>query len=179
MQQGLIRLSDLASRLAPALGEGRSAEVVVSAARAAGLMAPTLSVRDALLLLDTLARAPGIVGTAARYARQRFDSEQPVDEVDEPQSPSSRPKIPRPHGRIDAAQPAIFPFLAIVRWFVPSLGDERVREEVLASMQRVSLSPDAGLTQAEALAVLEDLAASPGVVGATARFAKAHLLLRK
>jgi hypothetical protein len=64
----------------------------------------------------------------------------------------------------------------IVNLLAPTLGEEKSEEVVLAALTRRQLPLDT-LDQKQALTLLEDLAAQHGLVGVTARFAKARLIL--
>jgi hypothetical protein len=64
----------------------------------------------------------------------------------------------------------------IARLLAAGIGMEKAEASVNAAMDALKLEPSS-LTRAQALAVLEHVAAEPGVVGVTARFAKSRLLL--
>ena len=64
----------------------------------------------------------------------------------------------------------------LVALLAPALGADKAREVVLAAARSFRFAPMA-LSQAQALTVLEQLAATPGIVGVVCRFAKARVLL--
>jgi hypothetical protein len=64
-------------------------------------------------------------------------------------------------------------------FFTPSVGEEKAREAVGAAITRLHLAHKNTLDRVEALAVLDEIATAPGIVGVAARFAKARILLRK
>jgi hypothetical protein len=158
----------VASMLAQTLGQEKSAEVVGVAAAALGYRGPTLDRGQVDHLLDNLARAPGLIGIAARFAQRR------VQAVEERAPPSSvRPVSERqppsdPHSRIRNE---------LVALLAQSLGVEKAEEEVAAAARRLGVGEK--VSAAQATSILEDLAKSSGPIGATARFAKARFLLRK
>ncbi len=57
-----------------------------------------------------------------------------------------------------------------------TVGQERAEEAVLDAVRRLGL-PSRALSRDQILAVLDDLAARAGLVGVTARFAKARAIL--
>src|SRR5579883_1447552 len=136
MPQALVKLTDLAARLAPLLGEEKSQEVVVGAARALDILSPTLSVRDALRLLDALGKSAGMVGAAARFAVNRYAAElqlgaaatQVVADAADAAAAVERTKA-RPEARADRLLTA----RQLVSALESSLGNDKAQEAVLAS----------------------------------------------
>jgi hypothetical protein len=63
---------DLIPLLAPAIGVEKARETIESAAARLGVEAGTLSAEEALAVLDLLAKADGIIGVVARFAKARF-----------------------------------------------------------------------------------------------------------
>lgn len=114
---------------------------------------------------DLLSRSPGIVGLAARYAMQKRHLSQ-----DNLAAVSSRPEPRPPAG-------TVLPFGEICAIFSPCVGNDKAAEIVRVAIRKLHLSEDA-LGKTEVLALLEDLASAPGLVGVTARFAKARVILR-
>jgi hypothetical protein len=125
-------------------------------------------------LLDALSSEPGLVGAAARVVRMRRRTSSPlrVDDTKDVGPPSSAPSYPestRPReATIDPEQ--------LVMLFAESLGNDKSRETIFAALKRDNL-PNTALDQRTALELLERLAHEPGIVGVTARFAKARLIL--
>ena|SRR5579859_895773 len=171
-------LAEVVALLAPTLGQEKSEEVVGETARSLGILGDEFTVSKALAVLDALGKWSGMVGVAARFARTRFEGrphegavvdEAPVSSggTRREAKPSSGRMPAAPH-RVDRKQ--------IVNLLAPTLGDEKSEEVVVAALSRRQLPLDT-LDQKQALIVLEDLAAQHGLVGVTARFAKARLIL--
>jgi hypothetical protein len=175
--------------LAPALGWEKSAEVVRAAAERLGYgggrdVAPA----EANALLEELARAPGMVGVAARFARLRNDFTAPA-----PRSSGRRPVVvdraaapPPPSARVTLDEaPASGPgswvrtlaVAEIVDILAHTIGQERSQDAVTSALRRLGLPPS-HLDRRQAMALLDDLATEVGLVGITARFAKARAILR-
>jgi hypothetical protein len=64
-------------------------------------------------------------------------------------------------------------------FFIPSVGEEKAREAVGTALTRLHFAHKNTLDRAEALAVLDEIATTSGIIGVAARFAKARILLRK
>ncbi len=58
-----------------------------------------------------------------------------------------------------------------------SVGDEKAREVLLEAARGLGLDPRA-MTRQEALALLESLAHTPGIIGVSSRFGRSRLLLK-
>jgi hypothetical protein len=114
-------------------------------------------------VLELLAADTGVLGAAARYARVRAARLSGNMRAASP--PSSRPK---PQPTATASQ--------IAELLTPSLGEEKSHEVIKAALDRRGI-PAEGIAYAQALDVLDDLAREAGIVGVTARFAKARLIL--
>ena len=69
------------------------------------------------------------------------------------------------------------PKTELVELLSPSLGEEKAGELVAATAASLGLNLD-NLDENQALQILEKLAGTPGLVGITARFAKARALLK-
>ncbi len=67
----------------------------------------------------------------------------------------------------------------LVAFFKPSVGEEKSREAVDTAIGRLHFVHKTQLDRVESLAVLDEIAAAPGIVGVAARFAKARILLRR
>jgi hypothetical protein len=175
------RLTEL---LAPTLGWEKSAEVVGAALARLGLPQGVIAPAEAFSVLDALAQTPGMVGIAARFARTR---------VDVPRVSTTRPRIDRsalpvpdpatppssrdvPSSRVNGTQKTLAAH-EIAALFAGAMGKEKGEEVVLGAARRLGL-PVTELDKAQALLLLDDLAAEPGIVGLCARFAKARLILR-
>lgn len=67
----------------------------------------------------------------------------------------------------------------LIAFFTPSVGEEKARESVGGALSRLHFAHKNTLDRVEALAVLDEIASTIGIVGVAARFAKARILLRK
>lgn len=158
-----IPLADLASWLTPMLASDDAEEAVRNAAARLGSRSTTFTETDAERILEELAQAADIVGLAAKRAQAKRAA----------RARQAVPGDPAPESRvagatIDAEQ--------IVTLLAAALGTDKAQKLVSAELQRAGLGDR--LTQADAMRVLETLAAVPGLVGVTARFAKARFVLR-
>jgi hypothetical protein len=158
-----IAKDEIAVLLSPALGQEKSDEVVVSAARRLGLAGKTFTADEARAIFDRLAEEEGFVGVVARLAISRGDVDTLVAKA--PSSRRVRVDTPPRSRRVD-----LVPLLA------PALGAAKARETIEAAAQKLGLDPDA-LDRDAALAVFDELSANEGIVGVVARFAKARFVL--
>jgi hypothetical protein len=160
--------------LAATLGWEMSEERVGAAMRRLGMSGGSLSHDQGMAILDELAKEPGMVGVTARFAKSRADlagSFEPVSSrrpasQDEP-TPSSAPARPT---KSTLSLREIVPMLS------HAVGQEKGHEAILAGVRRLGL-PEDRLDRDQAGFLFEDLAAQGGLVGITARFAKARLIL--
>lgn len=67
-----VLLSDLSATLARSLGDAKAEEAVQKAAAALGFAGPSVSIDQAVKLLESLVAQGGVVGTVARFAKVRF-----------------------------------------------------------------------------------------------------------
>lgn len=67
-----VRLSDLSATLGRSLGDAKAEEAVQKGAAALGLAGPSVSVDQAVKLLESLVAQGGVVGTVARFAKVKF-----------------------------------------------------------------------------------------------------------
>jgi hypothetical protein len=178
---------DVAALLASTLGWEKSEELVGTVATKLGLDPARLDPDQAIEILDMLSRQQGIVGVTARFARSRCDSLKRAS-----QSP---PKTPPPRrgagdaarsGSIPAPPPEVpssqvvskrLPISELVALLAPTIGQEKSAEAITAAARASGITEDR-LTQEQALGLFEVLASHDGLVGVTARFAKARLVLR-
>lgn len=84
---------------------------------------------------------------------------------------------PRVEGDPRARRGTLLPYSEVYAIFSPCVGDEKAGDLVRAAARKLLLPNDA-LGKAQVLALLEELASTPGIVGVTARFAKARIILR-
>lgn len=164
-----IATDELTKLLAAALGQEKSEEVILSTARSLGFEPPWFSANEVRALFATLSQVEGLIGVVARFAVSRGDVEALVESA-----LTESARNPTAHAPSSAKQRVaavdLLPLLA------PTLGTEKARDAVTASTLRQGFDP-ASLTHEQALAVLDDLARSEGIVGVVARFAKARFLL--
>ncbi len=166
---GSIGLDELVALLAPTIGEERAKELARSALDSIGVAGSSCSVHDAIRALENLGKMPGVAASVTRFAQARLLLRDPnATSHRAPSKPTSPPqKIEGPLTRTDLAA-----------LLAPTLGQEKSEEIVLGSFQKLGFSLD-GVSTAEGLAVLEELATSAGIVGIASRFAKVHLLMRR
>lgn len=170
-----LSFGDIAGMLAQTLGQEKSAEVVGAAAGALGYRGPLLTREQASHVLDYLSGSPGLIGIAARFAQRRAqaaDDREPPSTVRAVEHQGADRPPPAPSSERDAGVRG-----ELVALLAQSLGPEKAEEEVAAASRRLGLFGK--LESAQAASVLDELAKSPGAIGATARFAKARFLLRK
>jgi hypothetical protein len=176
---GRFSLRELVALLAPTLGQERSREAILGAAGELGLAGEAFAWEEALSVLDRLARGTGILALAARFARDRLANhvEAPLD------APASRrPSYPAGPRRAPSTRPfgmASEPGrrIAVTRLkaqLAPALGQEKSDQLVAEAMLWLRLGGE-DLALEQALSVLDRLGATPGLVGVTARFARARL----
>jgi hypothetical protein len=162
-----ISIQELAALLSPTLGEEPSHELLLEAFKTLQLSGPTVSVEDAVRVLDLLGQVTGIVGSVARFAKVRLERVGDAPPVDVA-SPARPPDPPRAELVTSAAE--------LVALLAPNLGQEKSAEIVHETLRRRRL-PAEGLSLGQALDLLEEIANAQGVIGVAARFAKARLLM--
>jgi hypothetical protein len=69
MSESRRSVTDLVGLLSPSLGDEKAREVVTSAAAAIGLHDQVIDRQQALVVLEHIARASGLVGITARFAK--------------------------------------------------------------------------------------------------------------
>ena len=188
-----IHRAELVLALAPSLGDEKSAEVVTAALDKLGFDGQVLEPTQVDAVLDLLAGEQGLVGVAARVAKQRsrvFSDDPNMVLSGESSSATRRSLWPRGidprlyESSTSLRAPSVPPtgpqrvrVKDLVRMLAPSIGDVRGEEAVRGALARMNLE-GAEISQDQALEALEMLAKEPGVVGVTARFAKARMLLK-
>lgn len=156
---------DVAALLAGALGWEKSLSVVDEAVRELKLDRESLSEADVSNVLSTLVEKPGLLGATARLLTTR--------RVSRPSAalPAIRSAVTTPRPVINSVTRG-----ELVGLLSPTLGAHKA-EEVLSGVC-ASLGLESESFSAEtALLVFERLAAEEGLIGVTARFAKARLAL--
>lgn len=154
----------VAALLVSALGQEKSEELVAAAARGLGVSLDALSPEDVRAIFHQLAGAAGLVGVVARFAISRGDVEELVARTSAPPSSTRAVAV--------AAAPAV----DLAALLAPALGAEKARDAISGAAARLGLDPHA-LSHDDAIAVLDELTRSDGMVGVVARFAKARVLL--
>jgi len=164
-----ISKDELTKLLAAALGQEKSEEVVLAMSRSLGFSPPLYSPVEVRALFEALSKAEGLIGVVARFAVSRGDVDALVEKA---LSQSARnPRV----GDVSSAKLRIAA-VDLLPLLAPALGTEKARDAVTNTAQRMRFDPQS-LTREQALAVLDDLAQSEGIVGVVARFAKARFLL--
>jgi hypothetical protein len=163
-----IHRSQVVGFLASSLGDEKSATVWDETVRRLGIPANEWLARDQVIaVLDALAAAGQLVGLAARYAKLRLDRFTPRPFAAQSAPPiATRPVSSRPSPMTDE----LFALLA------PSVGEEKAREAIAQTASSLHL-PSTDLTRAHALAIMEELAKSPGLLGVAARLGMARFVL--
>jgi hypothetical protein len=173
-------LRSVVALLSPALGWDKSEEVVADLVRTLRLAEP-LTGADAEAILDSLSRTPGMVGVAARVARSRqeWSHELSTPTTAEASDPVSRRPTSHPLPPTQAARPAapMFTRQELTALLAQNIGREQSAQAIRNCATRLSL-PEGPLDQHQATLLLEELARQKGLVGISARFAKARLILR-
>jgi hypothetical protein len=178
-----VPLTELVALLAPTLGEDKARELVGPAGRAFG---ETVELSRAVALLDEMGRTAGLVGVAARFARARLvrrdsapDEKERASAPEPPPSWSTVRAVPPRGSSANGAPygPRLIGRAEIVALLAPSLGEEKAGEIVGSAAASIDLTGEL-FEKTKALRLLDVLAAVPGIVGVTARFAKARMLLQ-
>jgi len=159
----LVFTSDLVQSLGAVLGPGPARERVLSALRGLGLGEGRITFEQAMSVLSQLERLGGASAAAARLAQRKLSGGALA-------SSGSTP-LPRAAGRSgEVGREDLVALLA------PSVGEELAASSVERAATRVGMGSKGSLETA--LAVLDAIAAETGIVGTTARFAKARLHLK-
>lgn len=175
-----ITKDDIAVLLASALGQDKSDEVVVSAARAAGISRAAYLADDIRAIFDRLIKADGLVGVVARFAVSRGDVEKLIARVPKPVSKGQAGGHDVPSSARDASSPHSMPpsvAIDLMHLIVPALGTEKARDAIEHAAARRGVDMSTGLTYNGALTILDEMTKIEGIVGVVARFAKARFLL--
>jgi hypothetical protein len=162
-----IGIQELVALLSPTLGEEPSRELLLETFKTLQLSGPTVSMEEALHVLDLLGQVSGIVGSVARFAKVRLErvgGALPADAV----SPAQPSDPPRAEPLTSADE--------LIALLAPNLGQEKSAEIVHEILRRRRLPAD-GLALPRALEVLEEIASAKGVLNVAARFAKARLIM--
>jgi hypothetical protein len=168
-----IAKEELVKLLASALGQEKSEEVVLSTARSLGYAGPYYSANEVRGLFVQLSKTEGLIGVVARFAVSRGDVEALVEKAQSTRNPrvSAKPGVSDPPS--SKSRIAVVDLLPLLS---PALGTEKARDATTATAVRLGFDARS-LSRDEALAVLDDLARSEGIIGVVARFEKARFLL--
>jgi hypothetical protein len=166
-----LTLDVIVAMLAPAIGAEKSREIVATVAR-------TLGSFDAGAVLAALEEHAGAVGLAARRARagMRMPAGTSTPNGVVASGPTLGPNSTPPQPSGELAPRRTIHFRAVSELLASSLGEEASAELVRAALRRLGIVGDQ-LDMRKATRLLEALAAVPGLVGITARFAKARVIL--
>ena len=169
-----IQKATILGLLAPTLGEEKSLAVWEQAIRRLGIAAAdAYTPEEVSAVFESLATTPGLVGVVARFARARFDTGASVppssrrEDDDGVAAPTSIREPPA--GRI--------PLADVLSLLAPSLGEEKAMEVIVQVAKTLRLAPTE-LTRPGALAILDAMASSSGLLGVVARLGKTRFLLR-
>lgn len=157
--------------MAEVVGEERATSAVSGAIGVLGYGESQLTPAQVTAVYELLSRASGIVGRAARAAMRREEAPAP-----EGASIPASARVATPAGGRSAAGMRL-PYAEIYALFAPCVGDEKAGELVRGAILKLRL-PAHSLGKEDVLALLEELAGASGIVGVTARFAKARIILR-
>jgi hypothetical protein len=160
--------------LASTLGWEMSEDKVATAMQRLGMTGGSLTHRQGLEILDDLAREPGMVGVTARFARSRADLSGSFEPASSRRSTAAAE--PPPSSSSAPQAKATLSLREIVPLLAHAVGQEKSHEAILAGVRRLGL-PEDRLDREQAGALFEDMAQQGGLVGVTARFAKARLIL--
>jgi hypothetical protein len=155
--------ADLIRLLSAALGVAQATQVVDEAMRRANVGDRTLDEEAARRVLSDIASQAGLVGITGRVALSRLH-------LSVREGASSG-------GAVEAVSRTRRPLAVIARLLSSALGEERASDIVREAAVKKSIALNAEIDIGQALAILELLAGTPGVVGAAARFAKSRIHL--
>ncbi len=166
----LMTTADLALLLAPAIGVERAKLAVDNAITLLGLSGATISEQDAQRVLTSLGTVGGLTSVAARRASATLRSR------------TTGERAPLIRNTSSSTLSAIDPTVRVSRQELTALlshavGIAAAQAAVDRCAARCGFGDDGSVDAA--LRVLELISSEPGLVGITARFAKARLLIRK
>ena len=172
-----VRFDRVIELLAPALGKEKSEELITSCVKSLGYAADRLNLEQAIKVLTALEEQPGIVGVSARFAKTRLATPHRAESkaqsvqrsLEPPPGEAARSLQPGAAGSLKSEELAAL--------LAHSLGTEKSREVVSVALSRLGI-PAGNLDANQARAVLDLTAKAEGIVGVTARFAMARLILR-
>jgi hypothetical protein len=171
MDDGTCTVEELVGMLAPTAGQERAQELVRHAVQLIGVSGNAMTLADGIRVLELLGRTPGVVGSVTRFAQARLRLRE---------ASSGAPASSKPSASVATLPPKEAPIgrALLTTLLAQSLGEEKSDELVGESLRKLGF-PDDGLTLEQALATLEALTKMGELVGVAARFAKAHLYMRR
>lgn len=158
-----LSIEQFAGKLAPVLGNEHALLRVREAMKRLSYRGDRLSRDEQRGILNWLGEQQGVVAAAARHLLRQFDRELSV-------------ASPKP-GSVPAPFPARLVRDELVEALSRALGNEKARQLVDGACRERGIVPEQ-LTKSSALETLEILSNTPGLVGVTARFAKARLAFK-
>ena len=159
---------DIATFFVDAVGWEKSLAAVDEAVRALRLNPESLSDAAMAEILKRLANQAGPVGVTARFLVARAPL---VDEGASRPTPVARVTKPTPRSEASSLTRA-----QLIALLAPSLGVSKAEEAFSAACASLGVKTDTYSAQ-DARSIFEHLATVEGLVGVTARFAKARLAL--
>ncbi|HEY1954387.1 MAG TPA: hypothetical protein VGH28_02220 [Polyangiaceae bacterium] len=72
MEPDRIPLADIAAALSASLGKEKAEELVRTYAHAAGIVGDSCTFDEAMKMLESMAKADGLLGIVARFAKARW-----------------------------------------------------------------------------------------------------------
>lgn len=153
--EDVFPLQQLTRLLAAVIGDAKSRGLVQDTARELRLPEDALDRKSALRIFAELGRQPGLIGLGAKRAMRQLETGLAAERKREP--------APRAPTRVD-----------VVAILSSALGDAKAERAV---RDVCGFDDPRALSVSKAHAVLGKLSGETGVVGATARFAKARLEL--
>src|SRR5580693_2199163 len=132
MGEHSFSIQTLASLLSPTLGEERSRELLRGVLGSINVSSDVFSFADAVRALEVLGRAPGVVGSAARFANVRLTLSSAADGTD--RSPSTPPSArqglsPSKNKTVTSAD--------LSALLAPTVGQERSEEVVRDAIRQM------------------------------------------
>jgi hypothetical protein len=183
-----IERAQIEALLARTLGDLRARAVLDDVLhRLAMPAAEAYTLAQVHVLVDQLSRSPGLVGVAGRHARVRLNlaegasSGDPLASSSErlaasapPSAPTSEKHAPRP---AVMGAPAAGPYVDLLSFFVPALGEEKARDALQHYAKPLKLDANE-LTREGGIRLLGELVKAEGLLGVVATFANVKFLLR-
>lgn len=149
--------ADLVDLMAPSLGREKATAIVSARLVAHRVFSDPFDGVTARSVLGDIAKEEGIVGVTARVAVSRIASGSSIGGTRAPNQKTRRP------------------LSLLVALLAPTIGKEHAQRVIDDTARMLGHADDIDLDQA--LALLERIASSPGVVGIAARFAKTRVHL--